>query len=369
MRKLLQIALLAALALLTMGVAAPARAQATPRTRCFSETGYCVSDPLLRYWERNGGLAVFGFPVSEQREETVEGRTIPVQWFERDRLEIQLDGTITAGRLGARALELQGRRWELTPPAPRQPAEAGCRYFPETGRNLCWPFLDYWERNGGLERFGYPITELRAERVERGTYAVQYFERRRMEHHPEFAGTGYEILLGLLGRSVLEVQALPPCRQPRDVQFGIGERVDNVSFRNMLLCPTESYGDVPAALQEFERGRMIWVDLGAGGRKVIVYRYPGELSSSTTYAVYDDTYQEGEPPIQDTPPIYRQVPQRGFGKVWAAGEKRWLGYATQIERADTARVQYFGGGGFAVQLLGANQVWIFGPTLDLAEQW
>jgi hypothetical protein len=42
--------------------------------------------------------------------ETVEGRTIAVQWFERDRLEIQLDGTITAGRLGARALELQGRR-------------------------------------------------------------------------------------------------------------------------------------------------------------------------------------------------------------------------------------------------------------------
>src|SRR5690606_31871662 len=113
----------------------------TPRTRCFSETGYCVSDPLLGYWERNGGLAVFGYPLSERRVETVEGRTIPVQWFERDRLEIQADGTITAGRLGARVLELQGRRWELTPPAPPQPPEAGCRYFPETGRNLCWPFL------------------------------------------------------------------------------------------------------------------------------------------------------------------------------------------------------------------------------------
>ena len=28
---------------------------------------------------------------------------------------------------------------------------------------------------------------------------VQYFERNRFEHHPENAGTPYEILLGLLG--------------------------------------------------------------------------------------------------------------------------------------------------------------------------
>ena len=31
------------------------------------------------------------------------------------------------------------------------------------------------------------------------TYLVQYFERNRLEYHPENKGTPYEVLLGLLG--------------------------------------------------------------------------------------------------------------------------------------------------------------------------
>src|SRR5690349_21492178 len=57
------------------------------RQRCFSETGYCVSGPILAYWERNGGLPVFGFPISSLNTETVEDWRGPVQWFQRDRLE------------------------------------------------------------------------------------------------------------------------------------------------------------------------------------------------------------------------------------------------------------------------------------------
>ncbi|MGQ9925421.1 MAG: hypothetical protein ACUVS4_00995 [Chloroflexaceae bacterium] len=63
-----------ALALLaTLTAAMPARAQA--RTRCFPETGYCVSGRILDYWERNGGLAVFGFrsPSNAPRPSKVSG--------------------------------------------------------------------------------------------------------------------------------------------------------------------------------------------------------------------------------------------------------------------------------------------------------
>jgi hypothetical protein len=367
MKKITHLAMLAILALLTIG-AAPAGAQAAQR--CFKETGQCIAGPILRYWERNGGLAVFGLPVTEQRIETVEGRTIPVQWFERDRLEIQADGAITAGRLGARALELQGRRWELTPRAEPQPPEAGCRYFPETGHNLCWPFREYWERRGGLERFGYPLTELRPEVIEGKPYAVQHFERRRLEHHPEYGGTPYEVLLGRLGPYVLSVQATPACQgSVGDVQWSMGERVNNASFRNALYCPAQAYANLPAAVQDFEGGKMIWVDMGLGGRKVIVYRHPGTWYAQQTYMVYDDTWREGEPPISEPAPPYRTVPQRGFGKVWQGGERQWLGFATGNERPDRANVQYFGGGGLAVQLQGENQVWIFGPEITQAENW
>jgi hypothetical protein len=63
------------------------------------------------------------------------------------------------------------------------------------------PFASYWRNNGDLKRFGYPLTEPFNETsvVDGNTYLTQYFERARFEWHPEFAGTEYEVLLGLLG--------------------------------------------------------------------------------------------------------------------------------------------------------------------------
>ena len=49
--------------------------------------------------------------------------------------------------------------------------------------------------------FGYPLSEPFQERnpSDGKTYLVQYFERNRLEHHPEYIGTPSEVLLGLLG--------------------------------------------------------------------------------------------------------------------------------------------------------------------------
>lgn len=44
----------------------PQAVSASNQERCFRETGYCISGPILRYWERNGGLSTFGFPISGQ---------------------------------------------------------------------------------------------------------------------------------------------------------------------------------------------------------------------------------------------------------------------------------------------------------------
>jgi len=86
--------------------ATPAQAQ---RTQCFEMTGYCVSDPILAYWENNGGLAVFGYPISPLRTETIEGTwTGPTQWFERDRLEDHGAEGVLAGRLGRSCSQTKG---------------------------------------------------------------------------------------------------------------------------------------------------------------------------------------------------------------------------------------------------------------------
>jgi hypothetical protein len=193
--------LLAFAALLTVAVA-PAAAQSDQR--CFAETGYCIAGPIRLYWERNGGLAVFGFPITVQAEETVEGRQLQVQWFERDRLEIQPDGTVTAGRLGVERLEQLGTPWQ---PGPGAPAGPGCIAFPETGHQICGGFAADWQQNGGLARFGLPVTGEFTTELEGTLYTVQYFERRRFELHG-----GGAVLLGLLGREIASAQgsSLPP---------------------------------------------------------------------------------------------------------------------------------------------------------------
>ena len=60
MKRLIWIGALLALALV------PAGAGAQERQQCFPETGHCVAGALLSYWERNGGLAVFGYPISDE---------------------------------------------------------------------------------------------------------------------------------------------------------------------------------------------------------------------------------------------------------------------------------------------------------------
>jgi hypothetical protein len=88
-----------------------------------------------------------------------------------------------------------------TGPTPKSP-DPGLVYESVTQHNVPRVFRDYWERNGGLERFGYPLTEpfLEQSATDGKSYLTQYFERARFEQHPEFAGTQYEVLLGLLGR-------------------------------------------------------------------------------------------------------------------------------------------------------------------------
>lgn len=164
----------------------------------FKETGYFVSQPFLKYWQENGGLGLFGYPISDQIRETIEGtgETYVAQYFERARFEQhpELGDPVVLGLLGAL----------LTEPEPVAQPKEGTTFFPETGHNVSPAFLRYWNENGGLAIFGYPITEERVEKnpVDGKNYTVQYFERNRFELHPDEAGTPFEVQLGLLGNQL-----------------------------------------------------------------------------------------------------------------------------------------------------------------------
>src|SRR5262245_4966058 len=105
-------------ALLGLAAAAlllPLGAQAQTSQRCFPETGFCIEGRIRQFWEQNGGLPVFGFPIGQQSEERIEGRPFQVQWFERNRLELHPENDapydVLLGRLGADRLQQQGRDW------------------------------------------------------------------------------------------------------------------------------------------------------------------------------------------------------------------------------------------------------------------
>jgi YVTN family beta-propeller protein len=221
MSRLLRVSLIFAvlLALATVALGAPADAAQDTDQRCFQETGMCIAGRIREFWEQNGGLPVFGFPVAPQQEQAIEGRSLQAQWFERTRLELHPDNPrpydVALGRLGAQRLGQQGRNWFAL---PKSEPQTGCRFFAETGHNICGAVLSAWRAHGlefdgrrgtsereSLALFGLPLGDARPEVVDGVERTVQWFERARFELHPENARP-YDVLLGLLGN---EIQAGP----------------------------------------------------------------------------------------------------------------------------------------------------------------
>src|SRR5215213_7352353 len=102
-----------------IGLAGVSSAQAQQNERCFPETGACISGRIREFWEQNGGLAVFGLPLGPQQQETLEGKPLQAQWFERVRLELHPENArpydVLLGRLGVDRLAQQGHNWFTFP--------------------------------------------------------------------------------------------------------------------------------------------------------------------------------------------------------------------------------------------------------------
>jgi LPXTG-site transpeptidase (sortase) family protein len=178
----------------------------------FQETGHTLAYSFRRFFDRHGGLLIFGYPLTEVFLE--DGR--PVQYFERARLEWHADlGIVQAGHLGRWAAAQQSSP-ALLPVPPIEPADPAVEYFQQTGHTLRGAFRDYWHASGGLAVFGYPLSEPFIERNDQDgrDYEVQYFERARFELHPDLP-PAYQVLLGHLGRRYLAQNPPPPgTREP-----------------------------------------------------------------------------------------------------------------------------------------------------------
>jgi len=200
--------------------------------------GFEVSGRFLEEWSKQGSdersIYVNGLPITARRPEISmeDGKSYETQWFERARYELHPSNKkphdVLLGRLGSNAVEGRGHidpfTGKLANPADQpfvgidKPPEADGKlkvWFPETRHSITGTMLDYWNRYGGLQQFGYPISEPFHEvSVTDGkSYYMQYFERNRMELHPGKAAP-YEVELGLLGVEQHKMQAVAADQLP-----------------------------------------------------------------------------------------------------------------------------------------------------------
>ncbi len=196
-RPLAAAALIAALLVTTLPAT---RSAASPNSAYFAATGYTVAGSLLDYWQGHGQLAIIGYPISRVYP-TPDGTV--AQYFERNRLELWPDGSVTMGLLG-NALT-QGQKFAKVAPSPKSSKHV---YFAATGHSLNNRFLAFWKANGGLAQFGYPISE--PTDVGNGRI-IQWFERARFEwsdSNPDL------VQMGLLGREYLAQHPLTGAQAP-----------------------------------------------------------------------------------------------------------------------------------------------------------
>jgi hypothetical protein len=180
----------------TLG-AAPVQSQGARVAGCryFTATGHNVQSEFLAFFDRYGGEVVFGQP----RTEALVQDGLTVQYFERVRMELHPSNPAQYRVQLTLVGELLGYRQGPIPVESIPPlSNLQRRYYPQTGHTISYAFLQYYDTRGGLDVFGYPITEM----LNEGGCTAQYFQRGKMEWHPENPISS-QVTLGALGNEYL----------------------------------------------------------------------------------------------------------------------------------------------------------------------
>ena len=171
--------------------------------RYFPETGHSLDPVFEPFFDGHGAVTILGHPITESYVDPYSGFLL--QYFENARLEV---GPDTQGELGVRLTELGVLLggWDLPLEVERFPIgnNPGCRYYAESGHQVCHAFLDYYESHGGQAVFGLPITELRFENGR----MVQYYQDFRLDWYPE-AQDGERIRVASLGADHFDLMGYP----------------------------------------------------------------------------------------------------------------------------------------------------------------
>lgn len=238
----------------------------TPTGNCeyFVETGHYVCNEFLEFFKTRGGVEIFGYPLTEAFDDPA--RKLRVQYFQRARMEWHpYNPDPYKVQLGLLADEL-GYSY---PPARSDQVPAFNssihHYFSETHHVISYAFLKFFREKGGVDIFGYP----RSEFMYQDGYIVQYFQRARMEWHPEIA-SGPQMRLTNLGEIYIE-------------KFGVPDNYDDP-----LPPPAAGGGNAEEPPPMSQSSSVTKLDVSASVRYVIT----GRRGTQTIFVYVNDQRQE-----------------------------------------------------------------------------
>ena len=282
-----------------------AAAEWEPPTKVYiPQTGHHLAGAFLDYWRDNGGVTFLGNPISEQLDEG----GLTVQYFERARMELR-DDAIVLGMLGDELAEAhpmqRPQRARLvrgdesdepirSNPFARLPFALFTvdpddhQFFAESGHTLRYSFKLAWEKNGGEERYGFPISEEFTEisPIDGKAYTTQYFQRARFEYHPGMINN-YSVVLTPLGNTAAQARGIDTA------QVAKGSEVSN--YDEALFSPPP----VVSGVASRPAGATKWIDVNLSRQVLVAFEgnqvvWSGAISSGKgenatptgTYTIY-----------------------------------------------------------------------------------
>lgn len=191
----------------------------------FNETGHNVTGEFLKYYNSNPNATfLYGYPITEQLTGK-DGKT--VQYFQRARFEYRSD--LPEGQRVQ--LTFLGRETYVTTGTLNVNNTFACRNYVETGFPVCFAFLEFFDKYGGVSQFGYPISGFEYHESK----LVQYFEKARLEWQP-WKPEGQRVVVSDLGR----------------VYF------DKLGEDPGLLAPASHIGNIPRVITSLQVRAFVW---------------------------------------------------------------------------------------------------------------
>jgi len=177
-------------------------AQPEETERYFPATGHWVKGEFLKTYNLvSDPIRLYGYPITEAFSSDLSSNTL-VQFFNKAMFILRVN---SANGLAVEVMPIG--RYLYTADNPRALIEkfSGCRVFPDSDFPICYAFLEFYEIYGGTAQFGKPISGIELQ----NDYQVQYFERARLEFHPELP-LGKKVMVADLGSEYFYLMKLDP---------------------------------------------------------------------------------------------------------------------------------------------------------------